>query len=143
VFEFAGGQPAFLALAAALHERCLADPELNHPFSHAGPQHLDNLAAYLGEVFGGPARYSDYHGGHSAMLDIHAGEGAQADLGARFAVAFMQAVDDAELPDDPEFRAILKRFIDEATDEVIAYSPHGSRVPAGLRVPRWGWDGPE
>jgi hypothetical protein len=28
VFEFAGGEPAFLALAAAHHERCLADPVL-------------------------------------------------------------------------------------------------------------------
>ena len=34
LFEFAGGEPAFLALATAHHARCLADPELNHPFSH-------------------------------------------------------------------------------------------------------------
>jgi hemoglobin len=26
------GEPAFLALAAAHHARCLADPELSHPF---------------------------------------------------------------------------------------------------------------
>jgi hemoglobin len=143
IFEFAGGEPAFLALAAALHERCLADAELNHPFSHAGPHHLENLAAYMGEVFGGPTRYSDSHGGQSAMLDIHAGEGAGEDLGVRFAACFMQAVDDAQLPGDPQFRSILKSFIDEATSEVIAYSPRGSRVPAGLRIPRWGWDGPE
>jgi hemoglobin len=30
-FEFAGGERAFLALAAAHHARCLRDPELNHP----------------------------------------------------------------------------------------------------------------
>jgi hemoglobin len=30
LFEFAGGEPAFLALAAAHHARCLEDPELNH-----------------------------------------------------------------------------------------------------------------
>jgi hypothetical protein len=34
IYEFAGGDPAFLALTAAHHERCLQDPELNHPFSH-------------------------------------------------------------------------------------------------------------
>ena len=60
LFEFAGGEPAFLALAAAHHARCLADPELNHPFSHPGqhPQHVERLAAYWAEVMGGPPTYS-------------------------------------------------------------------------------------
>ena len=55
MFEFAGGDPAFLALAAEHHERCLQDPELNHPFSHGvDPQHIEHLAAYWTEVFGYP-----------------------------------------------------------------------------------------
>ena len=56
LYEFAGGEKAFPPFAAALHERCLADPELNHPFSHPGqnPQHVERLAAYLAEVMGGP-----------------------------------------------------------------------------------------
>jgi hypothetical protein len=33
LFEVAGGEPAFRRLATAHHARCLADPELNHPFS--------------------------------------------------------------------------------------------------------------
>src|ERR1700720_4512357 len=73
IYDFAGGDDAFLALAAAHHERCLQDAELNHPFSHGvNPAHIENLAFYWAEVFGGPARYSELHGGHSAMLDIHA-----------------------------------------------------------------------
>ena len=71
MYEFAGGEPAFLALTAAFHERCLEDPELSHPFSHhISPHHVENLAAYWGEVFGGPSRYSRLLGGHSAMLDL-------------------------------------------------------------------------
>ena len=60
LYEYAGGDAAFLALAAAHHERCLADPELNHPFSHPGqnPQHVERLAAYWAEVLGGPPRFS-------------------------------------------------------------------------------------
>ncbi len=57
VFEFAGGEQAFLALATAHHERCLQDPVLNHPFSHPGhPDHVQRLGSYWAEVFGGPAR---------------------------------------------------------------------------------------
>jgi hemoglobin len=142
IFEFAGGEPAFLALAAAFHERCLQDPELNHPFSHTGnPQHIENLAAYWAEVFGGPARYSEAHGGQSAMLAIHAGHGAGDDYGPRFIACFMQAVDDVHLPDDSHFRATLHSYIEWATQEVLSYSPQGSQVQDGLSVPRWSWNG--
>ncbi|HEV2029337.1 MAG TPA: group II truncated hemoglobin [Candidatus Dormibacteraeota bacterium] len=143
IFEFAGGDEAFLALAAAHHERCLEDPELNHPFSHGvNPEQIANLAAYWVEVFGGPARYSESKGGHSAMLGIHAGQGAGDDYGPRFVACFMQAADDAKLPDDPDFRAALRSYMEWATQEVISYAPSGSEVPANLPVPRWSWDGP-
>jgi hypothetical protein len=77
LYEFAGGGSAFLALAAAHHARCLADPELNHPFSHPDqhPQHVERLAAYWAEVMGGPATYSDSCADQSFMLQLHAGNG--------------------------------------------------------------------
>ncbi len=144
MFEFAGGELAFLALATAHHERCLQDPVLNHPFSHQGhPNHVERLASYWGEVFGGPRVYSRSTDGQSGMLRIHAGSGAEADLGARFAACFDRAVDDAGLPDDPEFRRGLRSYMAWAVGEVMAYAPAGSAVAAALTVPRWSWDGLE
>jgi hemoglobin len=144
MFEFAGGDPAFLALATAHHERCLQDPELNHPFSHGvNPQHLERLADYWAEVFGGPARYSQSHGGHSAMLGIHAGKGSGDDFGPRFVACFMQAADDAHLPDDPDFRAGLRSYMEWAVKDVLSYTPPGSRVAEAQAVPRWSWKGRE
>ena len=144
MFDFAGGEPAFLALADAHHRRCLEDPVLSHPFSHPGhPRHVERLAEYWAEVFGGPARYSQSSGGHSAMLGIHAGQGADQDLGARFVACFAQAADDAGLPDDPDFRAGLRGYMEWAVGEVLACSPPGSTLAAGLPVPRWGWNGLE
>ncbi len=143
MFEFAGGEPAFLALAEAHHRRCLEDPVLNHPFSHPGnPQHIERLAGYWAEVFGGPARYSEI-GGHSAMLGLHAGQGAEDDLGARFVACFVQAADDAGLPDDPRFRTALRAYMEWAVGDVMSYSPPGARVAEDLPVPRWGWNGLE
>jgi hemoglobin len=142
IFEYAGGEPAFLALATAHHERCLQDPVLNHPFSHPGhPDHVARLASYWAEVFGGPARYSRSCGGHSAMLGIHAGQGAEEDLGERFVECFVRAADDARLPDDPEFRACLRSYMTWAVAQVLAYSPKGTEVGPGLPMPRWSWDG--
>lgn len=111
LFEIAGGEQAFLRLAAAHHARCLEDPVLNHPFSHPGhPQHLERLASYWAEVFGGPPRFSLEYGDQSAMLDLHARTGADDDLGSRFVECFAKAIDDCGLPDDPEFRSALRSY---------------------------------
>ncbi len=144
IFEFAGGEPAFLALAAAHHERCLADPELNHQFAQGiNPEHIERLAAYWAEVFGGPPRYSESYGGHSGMIGVHARQGAGPDYGPRFVACFMEAIDDVGLPDDPEFRTVLRSYIESATAEVISYAPPDSEVPASMPTPRWSWNGPQ
>jgi hemoglobin len=77
------------------------------------------------------------------MLAIHAGQGADDDLGERFVACFVQAADDAGLPEGPAFRASLRSYMEWAVGEVLSYSPEGSTVPADLPVPRWGWDGLE
>jgi hemoglobin len=143
LYEFAGGEPAFLALATAHHARCLADPELNHPFSHHDqhPEHIKRLAAYWAEVMGGPPEYSTKCSEQSAMLQMHAGNGDMSDLGRRFVQCFLAAADDAELPQDPEFRAALRAYMEWAVSEVLAYGPADSSVPKGLAMPHWGWDG--
>jgi hemoglobin len=144
LYEFAGGGAAFLALARAHHERCVRDPLLNHPFSHPGqhPQHVERLAAYWAEVLGGPPRFSESMGTQSAVLHMHAGNGeGMTELGRRFVACFMQAADDADLPDDPEFRACLRAYMEWAVGDVVQYSPVGSETPAAAPMPRWSWDG--
>jgi len=143
IYEFAGGDDAFLALAAATTERCLADPELNHPFGQdLSPRHNENLAAYWAEVFGGPDSYSRSLGGHSGMLAIHAGHGTPEEWADRFETCFIQAIDDAQLPDDPDFRKALREYIHWATREVNSYGPAGSTVDPARPMPHWSWDGP-
>jgi hemoglobin len=143
LFQFAGGEPAFLALAAAHHERCLADAELNHPFSHPDqhPQHVERLAAYWAEVMGGPPAYSQSCGKQSSVLRMHAGNGDITDLGERFLRCFDLAADDAGLPPDEEFRAALHAYMRWAVDDVLSYSDEDAVVAPGVAMPRWGWDG--
>ena len=144
LYEFAGGGAAFLALAGAHHERCLADPELNHPFSHVGqhPEHVERLAAYWAEVMGGPPAYSEEcEGDESSVLTMHARNGDMGDLGERFLDCFVGAMDDAGLPGDPAFREAMRAYMRWAVDNVLAYSPVDAVVPARLPMPRWDWDG--
>jgi hemoglobin len=143
LFEFAGGEAALLALARAHHARCLADPELNHPFSHAdqNPLHIPRLAAYWGEVLGGPPAYSQLGGEQSALLVMHSGNGDMTDLGRRFVDCFVVAMDDAGLPDDAEFRAAMQAYMESAVVEFVAYPDENAEVPLGAPVPHWSWDG--
>jgi hemoglobin len=143
LYEFAGADAAFLKLAAAHHRRCLEDPELNHPFSHPGqhPQHVERLAAYWAEVLGGPSTYSQECADQSSLLRLHANNGDMSDLGQRFLACFVAAMDDAHLPDEPEFRRAMHDYMRWAADSVLVYSPVDARVPAGSPTPRWSWDG--
>jgi hemoglobin len=143
LFEFAGGEHAFVALATAHHARCLEDPELNHPFSHPDqhPQHVERLAAYWAEVMGGPPRYSQACGHQSDVLRTHAGNGDMGDLGERFLNCFDLALDDAELPADPAFRAALRAYMRWAVEDVLSYSAEDAVVAPGATMPQWGWDG--
>lgn len=143
LYEFAGSRAAFLALATAHHARCLADPELNHPFSHPGqhPRHVERLAAYWAEVIGGPPIYSQSCGDQPGLLRMHSGNGDVGDLGERFLLCFDAAMDDARLPADPAFRACLHDYMRWAIDDVLSYSPADAVIPARAEMPRWGWDG--
>jgi hemoglobin len=139
IYEFAGGAPAFRALAAAHHARCLADPLLEHPFSHGvRPDHVERLAAYWAEVFGGPAGYGP---GHSGMLLVHSGAEPGNGMDERFVECFVAAADDAGLPADPEFRAVLRAYMEAAVAEVMAHGLRGDTVADGIATPRWGWTG--
>lgn len=143
LYEFAGGGAAFLALARAHHARCLADPELNHPFSHPDqhPQHVERLAAYWGEVLGGPSTYSASLADQSYLVRLHSGNGNMDDLSRRFVECFVLAADDAGLPADAEFRAALRAYMEWAVTDVLRYETDAAQVPRNLAMPRWSWDG--
>jgi hemoglobin len=77
------------------------------------------------------------------MLEIHARTGAGEDFGPRFVACFMQAADDARLPDDPEFREAIRSYMTWVVQEVLAYSPSDAEVPADMPIRRWSWGGLE
>jgi hemoglobin len=142
LYEYAGGASAFRALATAHHARCLADPELNHPFSHpdGNPQHVERLAAYWAEVLGGPEAFTRGCSDQAAVLRMHAGNGDMSDLGRRFVDCFVGAMDDAGLPADEEFRAAMRAYMVWAVDDVLAHDDPAS-IPTVAGLPHWTWDG--
>lgn len=143
MYDAVGGDDAFQRLAAANHERCVAEAELNHAFDRddLDPDHVLHLGWYWAEAFGGPTRFSESCGGQSQMLELHAHNGAPEDWKQRFLDCFLAAIDDAGLPSDPVLRQVLHDYMAWAVNDVMAYEDRDAVVPTGLGVPRWSWDG--
>jgi hemoglobin len=141
LYEFAGGADTFLALARAHHARCLADPELNHPFSHEDqhPQHVERLAAYWSEAIGGPPTYTTTMGEHAEVMRIHGCNGPHPELDARTIELFALALDDVPVPEPA--RGALAAYFDEMVARMAAYDEADADPAAPLL--HWSWDGPE
>ena len=144
LYEFAGGDAAFQALATAHHARCLADPELNHPFSHPDqhPQHVERLAAYWAEALGGPATYSNSYGDETSVVRIHSGNGLHEEMDQRAIACFDQALQDAGFDKDERLRRALHDYFAWTTTTTMAhYHASADDVPDGLQMPKWSWNG--
>lgn len=144
IYEAVGGMPALAAVARSWHRRCLADPVLNHPFSHPGqhPEHTARLAAYWAEALGGPPLYSHSMGDQTQVQRMHSGNGAHPEMDRRAVELFVLALDDAGLPADPALRATLTAYFDWSTRAMAAHPGSPEDVPDGAPMPRWSWDGP-
>jgi hemoglobin len=142
LFDAAGGAEGVLRLAAAWHQRVLADEVVAHAFSHGfHPQHTQRLAAYWAEAWGGPPTYSERYGDESSVVRMHSGNGAHEEMDRRAIACFDQALEDAGIV-DPQLRRVLHDYFAWATTtSMAAYPEDASEVPAGLRIPRWSWDG--
>ena len=112
LYEWAGGQQAFERLINAFYDRVEDDKLLASLFGgQVGAEHRRNVVAWWCEVFGGPTQYTDELGGYELMLGKHRGLAITPEQCFRFASLMSLAADDAELPDDPEFRSAFVAYV--------------------------------
>lgn len=143
IYEYLGGDAPLLRLAAAQYGRCLSDPILTPVFGTDGrPGHVEHLAAWLGEVFGGPATYTERHGGHGGLLRHHANLQITDEQRRRFVEVFVEAADEVGLPDSPIFRKRFREYIEWGANIAQSVSQPGASVESDQPVPRWDW-GPD
>ena len=143
VYDAAGGASGLRRLAAAWHERVLADEVVSHAFSHGfRPDHTERLAAYWEEALGGPPTFTDAYGDESAVVRLHSGNGPHEEMDARAVACFDQALTDVGITDADPVRPVLHDYFAWATTTSMArYHGSADDVPDDLRLPRWSWDG--
>jgi len=69
----------------------------------------------------------------------HVALGITAEQRRRFVETMSLAADDADLPDDPEFRSALLAYLEWGTRLAMQNSQPGVHVVGQAPVPRWGW----
>ena len=138
LFEWAGGFTALRRMTHLFYEKHMPEEPLLAPlFAEMSPDHPERVAAWLGETFGGPQRYTDDYGGYDRMVSQHLGKANLEEQRARWASLMVQSADEAGLPADPEFRAAFVSYLEWGTRVAVENSTPGATPPQHLPVPRW------
>jgi hemoglobin len=107
------------------------------------PDHPTHVAAFIGEVFGGPKTYSEEHGGHREMVMHHLGKHLSEEQRRRWINLLADAADEVGLPDDPEFRSAFTAYVEWGSRLAKMNSNLGETCdPETEPMPAWGWGVP-
>jgi CDGSH-type Zn-finger protein/truncated hemoglobin YjbI len=140
LFEWAGGFPALLRLTRRFYEVYVPEePLLATLFGRMSPDHPERVAAWLGQVFGGPPAYSDRYGGYERMISQHLDKGITLEQRALWVRLLSRSADDVGLPADAEFRAAFTAYLEWGSRIAMENSKPGVHPPPKMPVPRWWW----
>ena len=140
MFEWAGGFPALTRMTRLFYEKHVPQDELLAPlFADMSADHPERVAAWLGEVFGGPPAYSSGYGGYARMLSQHLGKCLQEEWRERWVKLLLQAAREAGLPNDAEFRSAFGAYIEWGSRLAVENSQEGAEPPPQMPMPRWDW----
>jgi truncated hemoglobin YjbI len=140
LYEWAGGDSALLRLTRCFYGTHVPpDPLLGPLFAGMAPDHPERVAAWLGEVFGGPAVYSERYGGYAHMMQQHLNRALSEEQRARWVLLLCRAADEVGLPADPEFRAAFVSYLEWGSRIARENSAPGAEPPPQMPTPRWWW----
>jgi hemoglobin len=141
VFEWLGGEEALARLFRELYARVPDDPLLAPVFANMPREHAEHVAAFVGEVLGGPPAYTASGGAHAKMIRRHAGRALTQAQRKRWLELLLECADAVGVPDDPEFRSALVGYLEWGSRLAVINSQPGAppTVADDAPMPAWGW----
>ena len=140
LFEWAGGLPALRRMTRLFYEKYVPqDPLLTPLFADMSPDHPERVAAWLGEVFGGPrptASATAATSGWSPSTWARRSPKTSAPAGSS---SCARSADEAGLPADAEWRAAFTAYLEWGSRIAVENSTTGANPPPHMPVPRWWW----
>lgn len=141
LFEWAGGMETFENLFSLFYKKVLADALLHPVFKNMAPEHVQHVAHFVAEVFGGEKLYSTRDGGsHAKMIGKHIGKMLSEAQRQRWISLLIETADETGLKSDPEFRSAFVGYIEWGT-RIAVINSHLEEIPVtgSEPMPNWGW----
>ena len=140
LFAWAGGFPALLRMTQIFYGKYVPEDGLLSPiFAKMSADHPERVAAWLGEVFGGPKAYTTEYGDYNRMISEHLNRRLTEAQRSRWVALMGKSADDAGLPTDPEFRAAFAAYLEWGSRIAVENSQGGAAPPPNMPVPKWWW----
>jgi hemoglobin len=141
LYEWAGDMETFRNLFTKFYAKVLQDDLLGDVFKNMSPDHVEHVAHFVAEVFGGEKLYTtEDNGSHAHMIGKHIGKMLTEPMRQRWVQLLLVTADEVGLKSDPEFRSAFVGYIEWGTrlaviNSVLTENPIDSNEP----MPRWGW----
>jgi hemoglobin len=140
LYEHAGGDDAMHRLEQIFYDKALGDPVLKTLFTERIPTHVDHLTWFTAESFGGPGRFTETLG-FQHIIDVHRHLEITDEQRDRFVALYLEALDEAGLPDDDPFREAVRSHVEFGAQ--VAQQNSWAETDADLHpiraVPHWQW----
>ena len=140
LYAHAGGDDGLHRLEELFYTKVLADPVLRPLFPERLPHHVEHLTWFTAESFGGPDRFTRELG-FDHLIQVHRHMEITEEQRKRFVTLYMEALDEAGLPDDEPFREAVRSHV-EFGSQVARQNSH-AKTDADLhpirQVPQWTW----
>src|SRR5262245_23177756 len=93
------------------YSKVLADPVLQSLFTERRQDHVEHLTWFTAESFGGPDRFTRELG-FQHVIDVHRQLKIADKQRERFVALYMDALDEASLPNDKPFREAVRTHVE-------------------------------
>ena len=140
LYDHAGGAEGLHRLEELFYDKVLADPVLETLFSERVPTHVDHLTWFTAESFGGPGRFTSELG-FRYIIDVHRGLKITDEQRERFVALYLEALDEAGLPDDGPFRQAVREHVEFGAQvaQQNSWAQTDDELHPIREVPRWNW----
>jgi hemoglobin len=140
LYDHAGGDDALHRLEELFYAKALSDQVLKDVFTERVATHVDHLTWFTAESFGGPDRFTR-EVGFPHIINVHRHLKITDEQRDRFIALYLEALDEAGLPDDKPFREAVRQHVEFGAR--VAQQNSWAQTDADLHpireVPTWQW----
>jgi hemoglobin len=142
LYEHAGGDEALHRLEELFYTKVLNDHVLRSLFPQRQPHHVEHLTWFTAESFGGPDRFTRELG-FAYLIQAHRHLNITDEQRDRFVALYLEALDEAGLPDDEPFREAVRSHVEfgSGVAQQNSRAETDDQLHPLREVPRWEWPG--